>query len=463
MIDKVLLEKFRSNIEEAIRVIATNKMRTFLTALGIIFGVSAVITMLAIGKGAEKEILAQLELIGVNNIVVTPIADTEESDSEEEGEGQEGVTRFSKGLDLLDVQSILKNIPSVKTVSPEIVMDSYMIRNGRQQSVKLIGVTSDFFKISDINIERGKNFSERQQTNALPVCVIGKNVENKLFTGKDPIGKSIKVGNVWLQIIGVIEEKMISEEAQENLGIRNLNKDVYVPIKTFLVRFKDRKILVAEPLPQIQGGARGITVVSSIRSGQEQGPTKRIPRGNYHQIDKLTVQVSNSNELQATSEVVTRMLKRKHNNVVDFDITIPIQLLEQQQKTKQIFNIVLSIIAGISLLIGGIGIMNIMLASVLERTKEIGIMRAIGATRQDVVLQFLSESVLISLGGGILGVILGILASLSLEKISGIETVLTLDSIILSFFVATMVGLVFGIFPARSAANKKPIEAIRAE
>lgn len=457
MIDKVLIEKLNASIQEALRVIAANKLRTFLTALGIIFGVGAVITMLAIGKGAEKEILAQLELIGVNNIVITPIKDVEEEDNggEEEGaEGKETTTRFSKGLDLLDAQSILSTIPSVKTVSPEIVMDNYMIQNGRQQSMKLIGVQDNFFKISDIDIEKGKNFSRLQQDNALPVCIIGKNVENKLFTGQNPLGKSIKVGNVWLKIVGVIEEKLISTEAQDNLGIRDLNRDVYIPVKTFLVRFKDRKIISDAPMPE--GNIM-------IFGGGDQGPKKRIPRGNYHQIDKLTVQVQESSFLQPTADVIGRMLKRKHNDVADFEITIPIQLLKQQQKTKQIFNIVLSIIAGISLLIGGIGIMNIMLASVLERTKEIGIMRAIGATKQDVVMQFLSESVLISLGGGLIGVILGIVASMLLEKISGIETVLTINSIILSFFVATSVGLIFGIFPARAAANKKPIEAIRSE
>jgi len=155
------------------------------------------------------------------------------------------------------------------------------------------------------------------------------------------------------------------------------------------------------------------------------------------------------------------MLKRRHNDVLDFEISIPIQLLKQQQKTKQIFNIVLSIIAGISLLIGGIGIMNIMLASVLERTKEIGIIRAIGATQQDVILQFLSESVLISIGGGIIGIFLGIISSYIIEIATGIETILSISSITLSFFVATAIGLIFGIAPAKSAANKRPIEAIR--
>ena len=282
----------------------------------------------------------------------------------------------------------------------------------------------------------------------MPVCIVGKKVEKKLFTGESALGKQIKVKDVWLYIIGVIEEKFISDKAQENLGIRDLNEDVYIPINTFLVRYLDRKV---------------ITDNANARNRNQNGPQQKMPRGNYHQIDKLTVQVANSNQLKATAEVLSKMLKRRHNDVLDFEITIPIQLLKQQQKTKQIFNIVLSIIAGISLLIGGIGIMNIMLASVLERTKEIGIIRAIGATEEDVILQFLSESVLISVGGGILGIFLGILSAYIIELVSGIETVLSWSSITVSFFIAVLVGLTFGIFPAKAAANKRPIEALRSE
>lgn len=455
MIDQILLEKLKSNFSEAIRVIITNKVRTFLTALGIIFGVAAVITMLAIGKGAEKEILAQLELVGVNNIVITPIPDDkEESDSDDVEEGAIESKRFSIGLDLLDAQSAIKHIPSVKVASPEIILDTYVINNGKQNSVKLVGITAPFFNTSNIQIEKGKNFTDYQLKNALPVCIIGKKIEKKLFTGKNALGKHIKVKDVWLEVVGVIEEKLISDQAQENLGIRDLNQDIYIPIKTFLVRYKDRKIISDKP---IELG------VGMIIMGNQTGPKKRIPRGNYHQIDKLTIQVSNSNELKSTAEVLSRMLKRRHNDVLDFEITIPIQLLKQQQKTKQIFNIVLSIIAGISLLIGGIGIMNIMLASVLERTKEIGIIRAIGATQQDVILQFLSESVLISIGGGIIGIFLGIIASYGIEIATGIETVISFNSVLLSFFVATLIGLVFGIAPAKAAAKKSPIEAIRYE
>lgn len=455
MIDKIYIEKLKANFSEAVRVILANKIRTLLTSLGIIFGVAAVITMLAIGNGAEKEILAQLELVGVNNIVITPIPDEKESDNEEEESDAGGITakRFSKGLDMLDVNSIKKNIPTVKTASPEIILETYVIKKGRQSPVKLIGVSSAFFATSNIAIESGKNFSDAQAENALPVCIIGKKIEKKLFTGESAIGKQIKVKDVWLQVIGVIEEKFISENAQENLGIRDLNQDVYVPIKTFLVRYKDRKIISDAPLPE----------GNMMIFGNQEGPKKRIPRGNYHQIDKLTVQVNNSSELNATADLLSRMLKRRHNNMLDFEISIPIQLLKQQQKTKQIFNVVLSIIAGISLLIGGIGIMNIMLASVLERTKEIGIIRAIGATQEDVILQFLTESVLVSIGGGIIGIFLGVFASYILEITTGIETILSASSILLSFFVATLIGLVFGIAPAKSAASKSPIEAIRHE
>jgi putative ABC transport system permease protein len=456
MIDKIYIEKLKSNFSEAVRVILANKIRTLLTSLGIIFGVAAVITMLAIGSGAEKEILAQLELVGVNNIVITPIPDKQENENEvEEDDGAIAAKRFSKGLDMLDVISIKKNIPSVKNVSPEIILETYVIKKGRQSPVKLIGISADYFMTSNIAIESGKNFSKPQSERSLPVCIIGKKIEKKLFTGESAIGKQIKVKDVWLQVIGVIEEKFISDNAQENLGIRDMNLDIYIPIKTFLVRYKDRKI-ISDKIPDTSGGM-------VFFGGQQQGPKKRIPRGNYHQIDKLVVQVDNSSQLNATADVLSRMLKRRHNNMLDFEISIPIQLLKQQQKTKQIFNIVLSIIAGISLLIGGIGIMNIMLASVLERTKEIGIIRAIGATQEDVILQFLTESVLVSIGGGIIGIFLGIFASYILEITTGIETILTLNSILLSFFVATLIGLIFGIAPAKAAANKSPIEAIRHE
>lgn len=454
MSEKIPLEALKSNLSEAIRVIMANKVRTFLTALGIIFGVAAVITMLAIGKGAEQEILAQLELVGVNNIVITTIPDEEdENQSTTEEDGALKTKRFSKGLDLLDVTSIQQIIPTVKKTSPEIIMETFVINKGKQSPVKLIGVTRAFFTTANVHIDQGQNFTNRQNYKALPVCIIGGKVAKKLFAGENALGKFIKVRDVWLKVVGIIEEKLISETAQENLGIRDLNQDIYIPIKTFLVRYRDRKIIVDEPMDL---GNSGFIVV-----GGNTGPKKKLARGNYHQIDKLVVQVDKSDALKVTAEVIGRMLQRRHNGMLDFEISIPINLLKQQQKTKQIFNIVLSIIAGISLLIGGIGIMNIMLASILERTKEIGIMKAIGATKRDIVLQFLAESVLISLSGGVIGSVLGIMASYVLEIATDIRTIVSIGSILLSFLVATFIGLAFGVLPARSAANKNPIEAIR--
>ena len=250
---------------------------------------------------------------------------------------------------------------------------------------------------SNIAIESGKNFSKPQSERSLPVCIIGKKIEKKLFHSESAIGKKIKVVESVYKTNCVIEEKIISDNAQENLGIRDMNLDIYIPIKTFLVRYKDRKI-ISDKIPDTGGGM-------VFFGGQQQGPKKRIPRGNYHQIDKLVVQVDNSSQLNATADVLSRMLKRRHNNMLDFEISIPIQLLKQQQKTKQIFNIVLSIIAGISLLIGGIGIMNIMLASVLERTKEIGVRRALGATPFEIKRQIVVEAVFLTMLAGLFGII----------------------------------------------------------
>lgn len=452
-------EKVKTNLGEALRVILANKIRTFLTALGIIFGVAAVITMLAIGKGAQKEILDQLELVGANNIVIQGIPDEEkasESDSEEEEAGQEAglKNKFSKGLDLNDLDALQSEFPSIDLVCPEIILETFTLQNGIQRKVKLVGTTSDYFNLSNIDIDRGSNFSNFQQEHALPVCIIGKSIEKKLFTGQDALGKYVKVKDVWLEVIGIIEEKIISDQAQSNLGIRNLNEDIYIPYQTFLSRYRDRAVQIDKEMDMGSG---------IIIFGGRNNNSKPKPRGNYHQVDRLTVKVKSSEQLQNTASLVSKYLARTHNDVLDYEITIPVELLKQQQKTKQIFNIVLSIIAGISLLIGGIGIMNIMLASVLERTKEIGIIRAIGATEEDVIFQFLSESIIISIGGGVIGIILGVLSAYLLTFFTGIQTILSFGSIVISFGVATAIGLIFGIAPAKAAANKKPIEAIRYE
>jgi putative ABC transport system permease protein len=442
------MERILINLSIAFEAILANKVRSILTALGIIFGVSAVITMLAIGKGAQVEILKQIELVGVNNIEIKPLVEQSESEVGQEQNGLREKKLFSKGLDLKDVASIEKILPTVKLISPEIVIETYVISAGRRRTAKLIGIKPAYFEVSNIELKSGQHFNEAHSANKDAVCIIGSGIKKKLFPGTKALGQKIKVGKQWLTIIGITKGVNLSAKAQENLGIRNYNMDIYAPIATVLSRYIDRSKLKEE------SGGSGFN-----DDEEEQVRTFK----NYHQIDRMVVQVKDSEYLGSTAAVISRLLQRKHNEVVDFEVIIPQQLLEQQQRTKDIFNLVLSAIAGISLLVGGIGIMNIMLASVLERTREIGTRMAIGAKKQDIIQQFLIEALLISLSGGIIGILLGLLASYLISAFADIETIVSAYSILISFGVASITGLVFGISPARKAAEKNPVESLRYE
>lgn len=436
-------ERTLSNLRIAMNALWDNKVRSILTALGIIFGVAAVISMLAIGKGAQEEILSQIKLVGVNNIEIKPVVEQSEEEVGE-ADGTEEKKKFSKGLDLQDAAGISTVLPSVTQISPEIILDTYVINNGIRRTAKLIGVTPSFFDISNIDLRKGKMFTEFQMEHAEAVCIIGSGIAKKFFTGGEALGKQIKCGSQWLTVVGISEDIMVTQKARENLGIRDYNMDIYTPINTMLIRYKDRGKLVAEE-----------------RSWDEDENENQS--FNYHQIDRMVVQVEESSLLSPTAEVISRMLKRKHNDQVDFEILIPEHLLKQQQKTKDIFNLVLSAIAGISLLVGGIGIMNIMLASVLERTREIGTRLAIGARKSDIISQFLFEALLISLAGGVIGIILGVSASYFISHFSEIKTIVSPFAILISFGVASATGLIFGISPARKAAMQNPVESLRYE
>ena len=441
------MERILINLTIAFEAILANKVRSILTALGIIFGVAAVITMLAIGKGAQVEILKQIELVGVNNIEIKPLVEQSETEIGQIESGQKEKKLFSKGLDLKDASSILEIIPTVKAISPEIVIDTYVISGGRRRTAKLIGIKPAYFEVSNIELGNGQAFSEAHSLNKEAVCIIGSGIKKKLFPGTKALGQKIKVGKQWLTIIGITKGINLSSKAQENLGIRDYNMDIYAPINTVLSRYIDRA-----KLREASG---------SDFEDEEEAQVRTMK--NYHQIDRMVVQVKDSEYLGSTAEVISRLLQRKHNNVVDFEVIIPQQLLEQQQRTKDIFNLVLSAIAGISLLVGGIGIMNIMLASVLERTREIGTRLAIGAKKQDIIQQFLMEALLISLSGGIIGVLLGVLASFLVSTFANIETIVSAYSILISFGVASITGLVFGLSPAKKAAEKNPVESLRYE
>jgi len=422
--------------------------------LGIIFGVAAVIAMMAIGNGAQKEILDQIKLVGVNNIVILPvnINDTKDQGSEDaDSENPAMSKKYSPGLTLKDVDNIVQTIPTVTKVSPEIVYQVLAVRKGKKSSVDLTGVSNNFFDLFNLTLQKGVRFSDIQSSNSNPVCIIGPTVAAKLFPDESPLGHELKCGSVWLKVIGVLQGVKTDKKAK-NLGVSDYNNKVFTPIKTLLLRYKDRS-LVSQ---------------SSFRSGQmfmmgrmSMYISNDANRLGEHQLDKIVVQVDDTKNLASTKTVIEQILNRRHQGVKDFEIKIPELLLKQEQKTKDIFNIVLGAIAGISLIVGGIGIMNIMLASVMERIREIGVRRAIGATQKDIILQFLSEATFISITGGFIGILLGVIMARIISLSTDILTIVSFASIAISFGVAATVGIVFGWLPARKAAEQDPVESLR--
>jgi putative ABC transport system permease protein len=441
-----IIQRYLHDIIIAIEAIQTNKLKSLLTALGIIFGVAAVISMLAIGNGAEQEILEQIKMVGVNNIIVTPSSTSVASSSESTTSDIEGSARtrkFSKGLTLLDAVAIEEVLPTVSKVCPVISFNYSAIHSGRSRPITLEGTNNHYFELFGISLQSGTTFTERQEETGYPVCIIGDNIRNTFFAQEDPIGKYIKSGDVWLQVVGVVERRDFTASASDEMGISSTDNKIFIPVKTMLMRFRNRSLVRADEIEQ--------------QSSSSQPATNE----NLNQLDKIIVQVHETEDLTATSEALSRMLLRRHNGLFDFDITIPELLLKQQQRTKNIFNIVLGVIAGISLIVGGIGIMNIMLSSVMERIREIGLRQAIGATRKDIIVQFLAESTLISVSGGMVGILLGIGLSLTITAIFEIKTVVSMFSIIIAFGVSVLVGISFGYLPAKQASDQDPVESLR--
>ena len=441
----------------AVVAVGHNKLRAGLTSLGILFGVASVIAMLAIGKGAEQEILEQMRLLGANNIIITPLVEQKEGDAKEEKDEKQ-VKKFTPGLTYLDAEAIKRVVPHVKTISGEVVLNSMITREGKRRSGKLVGVDTTYFELNNLQLQSGSWFTEQQLEEGRPVAIIGRGVRNRFFTTEDAIGKPIKVGETWLTVVGVLADRTVSQETSARLGIRDANMDVYIPVRTMLLRFRDRAQLTQR---DIELASR--TEVVSAADAPQETEEARTERMNRNQLDKVIVQIDDSRYMTGAADMIRRMLTRRHNSVVDFEITVPEQLLAQEQRTKTIFNIVLGAIASISLIVGGIGIMNIMLASVLERIKEIGVRRALGATQKDILWQFLSEAVLISVAGGVAGIIVGGALSLGIEQFADIKTIVSYVSVFVAFGVSFSVGLMFGIVPAYRAARQDPVVCLRYE
>lgn len=440
---KLKWDKYMLVLSIASKAILENKIRSLLTALGIIFGVAAVISMLAIGNGAKKEVLDQMKLVGVNNIVITPRLIRPGDTDDEAQENDLAKAKLSPGLNLKEAAAMKEIIPTIERVSPEVTNETIVIYEYKSIAGDFTGVTSDFFEVYGLELNQGHLFNEKHYKNGEQVCIIGHKIKSRLFPTEVAIGKQIKCGDVWLRVIGVLKSRGIGS-GDGNLGIDDFNMNVYAPIQTALLRFNDRSVISKASL------VSGRSSSSNINK-------------NRNQLDKIVVQVKEAEQLQATANVLQRMLERRHAGAKDFRVIVPELLLKQEQKTREIFNIVLGAIASISLIVGGIGIMNIMLASVMERIREIGVRRAIGATQNDVVLQFLTEATLISVFGGIIGIILGLVLSFVIGKLTGILTIVSGFSILISFGVSAGIGVLFGYMPAKKAAMQDPVASLRHE
>jgi putative ABC transport system permease protein len=444
------------SLRTAIEAVGHNTLRASLTSLGILFGVASVIAMLAIGKGAEQEILEQMKLLGSNNVIITPL--TEQKEEKAKDEGTKEPKKFSPGLTRQDVQAILDVVPNVRTASGEIVLQTLVTREGRRRSGKVVGVDTTYFDLLNLHVAEGKRFAPMQVADGLPVAIIGHGVKTRFFTTEEPIGKPIKVGAVWLTVIGVLEDRKLSDQTAQKLGIRDANMDVYVPLSTMLLRYRNRAQVTER---DVQQASREFNDDPNATANED--AEQRAERTNYHQLDRVIVRVDEANKVTGVADVVRRMLTRRHNTVVDFEISVPELLLKQEQNTKRLFNVVLAAIAAISLIVGGIGIMNIMLASILERIREIGVRRAVGASQKDILAQFLSEAVLISLAGGVAGILVGGGLSLGIERIAKINTIVSFFSVFIAFGVSITVGVVFGFVPAWRAAKQDPVVCLRYE
>jgi putative ABC transport system permease protein len=405
--------------------------------LGVIIGVAAVVAMLSIGEGAEQEILQQISILGINNIIIKAKV------PEEAAEGDRGLSR-SPGLTVADGENIATFHELVSNVVPqrfEAIPTIYYESN--KAEARVVATVPDFIYSSSIDVERGRFIVPSDVDEFAQVCVLGANTKRTLFAFSDPIGKTVRLDDMDFTVVGVMMDKYIGRGKVEGLELRNFNEDVYIPYSTATKKF-DRK-----PLEES---------MFFRRRNEESGQKYNTP-----EVDQLTVTVRQLDYVPAVTKLIRRLLERRHGGISDYEIVVPESLLRQSKKTQQIFNIVMGAIAGLSLLVGGIGIMNIMLATVLERTREIGVRRAVGATRADIMRQFLIEAVVICLIGCGIGLALGLIISQAITFYAGWPTIVSIFAIVLAVGVSTLVGVVFGIYPARKAARLDVIEALRYE
>jgi len=398
-----------------------HRLRSLLTMLGMIFGVAAVVTMLSIGAGARHKVMAFIEQMGVRNLIV-------EARETTEWQAHQKLRRISPGLTLRDYRVIGDDIEGIAAATPrKRFSPAKTIPKAQQDVPALYGVQPAYKAIASLHLLQGRFFDAAEERRADPVCVLGAGAKSNLFGAADAIDQYVKVDEQWFRVIGVAGPQLTMQTEIASLPSQDLNNVIYAPLNAVILRLENTY------------------------------------SGFKDDIDGIYLHLQDTTDLSLAAQVVRSILGSSHHGAGDYSVIVPAELLAEQRRTERLFNAVMVAIASISLLVGGIGIMNIMLASILERTREIGLRRAVGARQSDVVRQFVIEAVMISFVGGSFGIVFGFVMSRMIAWLAGWSTIVTLSSILLAFFVSITVGLVFGIYPAIKAARLDPVEAIRYE
>ena len=447
------LTRLIRTIRLALKSLMLHKLRSGLTMLGIVFGVFSVIAMLAIGEGASRQAQEQVLELGATNIICRSVKPPQET--AKQANPSAFVLRY--GLLRSDYRLLADTIPTVTKAIPIREISQEVRYRHRTINARLVGCTADYYSVNHLEMLRGRFIADSDQATNENVAVLAHETAETLFPYEDPIGKTVQLGSRFFTVVGRTKDRTASAAIGGSLSGQDFNKDIYIPIHTFQVRIGDQVV------QRLSGSFSAEDV----------------------ELNQITLQVRDSDSVIPTAEVVRETIERTHKLKKDVAVVVPLELLKQAEQIRQIFNIVLGSIAAISLLVGGIGIMNIMLATVTERTREIGIRRALGAKQGDIIEQFLIETIVLSGCGGLIGVLLGLATPAAFGGIhwfvntfvldvataesdmgrlfSRMEPAIALWSLPLAFGISVGVGILFGLYPARSAAKLDPIEALRHE